>query len=79
MADTIVLTEDWQQIAAGVCVITILKSGSGSLLFNNIGSDVDALPILPNIGDQFDQNQNRTVFVRIKDGIGWSVLVDEAN
>lgn len=78
MRDTVNLTNTWQKIADGPCIVSIEKSGSGTILFNETATDVDARPTFPQQSTQFEQTQNRETWARTL-GAGWSLLVDEGD
>ena len=72
---TIEITQSYQQIATGPVIITVLRRGKGSLLFNDTPSDVNALTDRASITQQFTEDENRLTFVRAT-GDGWKVIVD---
>jgi hypothetical protein len=78
---TVDVTDTWQQIATGVCTITIISTGNKRLLFNEIASDTGLYPTSPQgIEAQYRQDENKPTFVRsTSDGDEvWSIRVDEA-
>jgi hypothetical protein len=74
----IVVDRNWQQIAIGRAVFSVLEVSTGSLLFNEIADDVTANQIPnPAFADQFQQSDDLPTFVRAtKDG--WVLLADGA-
>ena len=66
----------WQQIASGIATFTVIKRGSGALLFNETASDTDAFTDSPrDLPWQYNQNETLDTYVR-STGDGWQILVD---
>ena len=75
---TVTVTDTWQQIASGVCVITVKKRGTGgNLYFNEVASDVDSRYWDKPAGKQFAQNEAIATWVK-SSGTGWVLVVDGA-
>lgn len=73
---TILVTQSYQQIASGTAVVSVIQVGEGSLKFNQVASDIDALSVTNAvINEQFSQNETVPTFIRAT-GEGWKVLVD---
>jgi hypothetical protein len=72
---TVTLTDSWQQVASGKCVITVLDDGNGAIFFNETATDVDALPIRAKNNQQFAQASGVDTFMKAS-GDGWEILVD---
>ena len=77
--ETFLSTTEWQQVATGVAVFTILKRGKGTLFVNETATETDAnrLGSETKVNDQFQQFSD--VETRIKHNAGatpWSLLVD---
>lgn len=73
--NTVSVTTNWQQAAAGVVLITVTKRGSGVLLFNRTASDTNAYRFSAAISEQFKQTEAVATHVRAT-GAGWEILVD---
>jgi hypothetical protein len=73
---TIEVTREWQQIATGRAVFSVLRVSTGSILFNETADDDTANKISnPGLSDQFLQADDKLTFVRAtKDG--WIILAD---
>lgn len=75
--NTVNVTNTYVQVATGIVTITIEQAGRGNLMFNEIGSDVNALGTNPKAGEQFLQTEAKATFVR-SDGAGWVLRLDGA-
>jgi len=77
MRTTIVVNETWQQIAAGEKIIVEISARPvrGSILFNITASDTGATQHNPGAGQQFLQNLEQDLFVRVV-GDDWEILAD---
>lgn len=73
--NTVAVTNLWVQVATGISVITIAQAGQGNLMFNETGSDVNALGTNPEAGEQFLQTESKATFAR-SDGAGWILRLD---
>ena len=75
--ETITPTVSWQQVSVVACVSTITRRGDGYLIFNEAGSDADALHLSPNVGDQIRQDETKPTWIKTT-GTGWEVRVDRS-
>lgn len=75
----ITTTTNWQQIAEGVALITILKKGSGTLFLNESATELDANRLCGEIkaNDQFQQFSEVETHVKHSGGgTPWILLID---
>lgn len=79
MARTVItLTDAWQQVAAGACVLRVASTGGrarAKISLNQTASDVAATEDLTSPGAQYLQNEAKPVFAKGADVI---VIVDTA-
>lgn len=76
---TFTTTTDWQRIASGAVVATILKRGRGTIFVNEAATEVDASRFGSDIkaNDQFQQFSDVETWVRHSDeGTPWELLLD---
>jgi hypothetical protein len=70
------VTTSWQQIATGICTITIQKYVPGTILFDEASNDATALKNNGPSMSQIVQNEDKPTFMK---GLvsGSTVVVDE--
>lgn len=71
-------TTEWQEIATGAAVFTILKRGRGMLLLNETETEVNAnrLGSEVKVNDQYQQFSSVCTFIKHSaGGTPWSILV----
>lgn len=76
-----VTTTDWQQVATGPVVVTILKRGQGTLFVNEAADFADANRFGSEVkaNDQFQQFSEVDTFLRHGDsGKPWTLLINGA-
>ena len=72
---TVTVTQTYQQVASGQCVITIKERGEGIIFFNETASDTNAYKLNPVPEDQFQQTSSVQTHVKAS-GDGWQIIVD---
>lgn len=76
----ILTTTEWQQIATGAVLLTIIKRGRGAVLVNESATDTDANRFGSDVraNDQLQQFSDVETWVRHTGGTPWAILVDGA-
>ena len=76
---TFIVTDSWQQISTGECVVTINTKGSGNIYFNESASDAATWFGNPDRNSQFLQNDVVNTFVKCDNGTdNYEITVDGA-
>jgi hypothetical protein len=76
MAKSVIsVTQSFQKVATGQCIITVCQRGDGYLVFNETASDTAAYNIASSYDDQFEQMSAVDTYVKAT-GDGWEIIVD---